>query len=96
MIILKLLLIMLLTLFILAILRLVAGVFKVMSFLRAGFQSPFDAQASSRNKHRHDNNSANPQSTMVKCASCDLYILDSEAISRNGIYYCCKEHARNQ
>jgi hypothetical protein len=88
MIILKLITILFLTLFIWFILRLFIGVFKVVSFLRAGFQGPFAA------KQRSHASSANQQSTMVQCATCNLYISDGEAIYRNGMYFCCNEHAK--
>lgn len=88
----KLLLILLLTMFILLVARVVGVVFKVMSFLRSGFQQPFDTQTRARHNSNYSKKT-DAQSNMVKCASCDLYILDSDAISRNGMYFCSQEHA---
>lgn len=81
MIILKLITIIFLTLFIWLVFRIVAGVFKVLLFIRSGMQTPFKQQPPK-----------SQQNTMVKCNTCSLYILDSEALSRNGVYFCSAEH----
>ena len=31
---------------------------------------------------------------MVSCDNCGIHLPQSEAISHEGRYYCCKEHAR--
>lgn len=83
MFILKLVTIIFLTLFIWLVFRLFIGIFKVVSFVRSGMQAPFNKQQ------------AQPQqTTMVKCNTCNLYILDTEALSRNGVYFCSPEHVK--
>lgn len=35
-----------------------------------------------------------PSESMVSCASCGLYVPESESISRAGKQYCCSAHAQ--
>lgn len=85
MIILKLFTIILLTLILWVIFRVVFGVFKIVAFFKSSLQSQM-AQPSAAAHHS--------QNTMVKCASCELYVLDHDAIMRNGLYFCSQEHAK--
>jgi hypothetical protein len=78
----KLFLIILLTLFLWMVLQLVISAFRVAAFFKSGL----------RNQSRAP---AQPQNTMVKCSVCDLYVLDNEAIIRNGTYYCSLDHAKS-
>lgn len=82
MIILKLITIIFLTLFIWLIMQLVISGFKVFSFFKYGMRNPQQQRA------------PHGQTTMVKCAACHLYVLDSDAIVRNGTPYCSLEHAK--
>ena len=95
MIILKLFPVILLTLFLWLMLQLLIGAFKVFrmfSFIRAGMHQ------STTQKPRPNQNQPSQhtvgQNTMVKCAACHLYVLDSDAITRNGMPFCSPEHAR--
>lgn len=47
------------------------------------------------NSSRWSNQSDSEQnaSKMIKCAKCELYIPENEAISAKGKYYCCHAHA---
>ena len=91
MMILKLLAIIFLALFISLVFRLIVGVFKILSFVRSGMQSKFNAGHT-----HHTNPQPNTQNTMVKYSTCNLYILDTEALSRNGVYFCSAEHVTNK
>lgn len=82
MIILKLLIVILLTLFIWLMLQLVLSVAKVFSFFRHGV--------------RQAGRTAPQQNTMVKCATCNLYLLDADAVAHNGQYFCSLDHARSK
>jgi len=31
---------------------------------------------------------------MVRCAQCGLHLPEAEAISEQGLYFCCEEHRR--
>lgn len=77
----KLFTILLLTVFLWMVLQLVISAFKVFSFFKTNT--------------RHPKTHAAAQNTMVKCAACNLYVLDSEAITRNGLHFCSIEHAKN-
>lgn len=35
---------------------------------------------------------AKPTESMVQCAQCKTYILETEAISSGNDYFCCKQH----
>lgn len=30
--------------------------------------------------------------SMVRCERCGIYIAKADAIDKNGVYFCCKEH----
>lgn len=83
MIILKLFTVILLTLFIWMLMQLIISGFRVVSFFKYGMRQANPARP------------AQPHNTMVKCATCNLYVLDTDAISRNGNYYCSVEHMKN-
>lgn len=86
MIILKLLTIILLTLFIWLVLQLLISGYKVFSFFKQGVRN---AAAGPQTQRGHPG-----QTTMVKCAKCNLYVLDTDAVVRKGEYFCCADHAK--
>jgi hypothetical protein len=90
MLLLKLLTILLLTLILWVILRVFLGAFKIARLIRTGFSS---AQAT-QFRSAAQSNAAGGQNTMVKCAHCELYVLENEAIRQAGYFYCSREHAR--
>jgi hypothetical protein len=96
MIILKLFTVILLTLFLWLMLQLLIGAFKVFrmfSFIRSGMQQA-TAQKPNPNQRQQPHQHTVGQNTMVKCSACHLYVLDSDAITRNGMAFCSPEHAR--
>jgi len=40
------------------------------------------------------NTSAGETQNMVRCAQCGLHLPESEALSYQGKYFCCREHRR--
>ena len=32
------------------------------------------------------------QENMVRCETCQLHILENEALQKNGKFYCCQDH----
>ena len=34
--------------------------------------------------------------TLVECAQCKVHLPKSDAIQVNGVFYCCKEHAKQK
>lgn len=85
MIILKLITVILLTLFLWMVLQLLISAVRVFSFFKQGIRQ---AQGATQRP-------AQGQNTMVKCSKCELYVLDHEAIIRGGNYYCSLDHAKH-
>lgn len=64
--------------------KFVLRVRKIMTTLRG---------AAGMHKGRQTQSKQEPQKAMVKCAQCQLYVIDSDAISQQGNYFCSPEHA---
>lgn len=82
MIILKLIIVIFLTLFLWLVLQLGISAFRLFSFFKGA-------------RNGNQQNEQQPQNTMVKCATCNLYVIRRDAISRNGRYFCSVEHLDN-
>ncbi len=65
-------------------LRLIFRIFAFMAHAKAAVNQ-HQQQASGNARHLDSN-------TMVKCATCQLYILEQDAIISTGKAYCCKDH----
>lgn len=64
--------------------KFVLRVRKIMTTLRG---------AAGMHKARQTQPKQDAQKAMVKCAQCQLYVIDSDAINQHGQYFCSPEHA---
>lgn len=82
----KLFLILFITLFVWLILQIAVSIFRVFSFF-SNFRKLI------RKTAQQTQNA--PRNTMVKCVKCNLYVLDTDAISKNGLFFCSIEHLQS-